>query len=202
MTVKEFATISMAIKAAYPHANLMPDDKSKDVWYTMLSDLDYTVCLSAIKEIISNNTFAPSIAEIRAKCAVYTQIPIMDYGEAWGTVLKAIRKYGYMEEVSALESLDEITRKCVQRLGFQNICHDEDESATRANFRMIYEQEANRTKQSNQLPAQLQVQKQQMIEQIVSNLAPMIQKKEEPEREYKTADMDHVSALLDGLRRN
>lgn len=200
MTVKEFATISMAIKAAYPHANLMPDDKSKDVWYTMLSDIDYTVCTAAIKEIISNNTFAPSIAEIRAKCTSYTQLPIMDYGEAWGAVLKAIRKYGYMEETAALESLDSITRQCVVRLGFQNICHDEDEAAMRANFRMIYEQEANRKRQNNQMPKHLLSQKQQMIGELIESIKPQIEKKEEPTREIKTADMDRVSELLKGVK--
>lgn len=202
MNNEQFLAVAATLRAAYPSNNFLTTKDSISIWHEMLQDLPYEVAQAAAKEYIGTSQYPPTIAEIRAKSLSYTHKPVMDYGEAWGTVLKAIRKYGYMQEIDALESLDNITRKCVERLGFQNICHDEDEAATRANFRMIYEQEANRTKQSNQLPAQLQAQKQQMIEQLVTNTVPMIQKKEEPEREYKTADMEYVSALLDGLRRN
>jgi hypothetical protein len=202
MNDEQFVSVAATLRAAYPSNNFLTTKDSISIWHEMLQDLPYEVAQAAAKEYIGTSQYPPTIAEIRAKSLSYTHKPVMDYGEAWGTVLKAIRKYGYMEEVSALESLDEITRKCVERLGYQNICHDEDEAATRANFRMIYEQEANRTKQNNQLPVQLQTQKQHMIEQIVPNTAQKIEKKEEPHREHKTADMDNVSALLDGLRRN
>ncbi len=202
MTVKEFATISMAIKAAYPGANLMPDDKSKEVWYTMLSDLEYTICMAAIKEIISNNKYAPSISEIRAKCMAYTELPIVDWGEAWEGVMRAIRRYGYMQEPEALGTLDETTRKCVKRIGYQNICMSENITADRANFRMIYEQEENRVRQNNQLPAMLRNQKQQRIEQLIDSTIQQIEKKEEPVPETKDADMDHISEMIKKLRRN
>lgn len=174
MTVNEFATISMALKAAYPNSNLMPDKQSKEVWYTMLSDLDYMVCMTAIKEIISGNKFAPSIAEIREKCTGLTSIPIKDYGEAWESVLTAIRKYGWPEELKALESLDELTRKCVKRIGFVNICMSENIAADRANFRMIYETEANRKKMDNQLSPRLKTEKQKMIDTLISNAVKQI----------------------------
>lgn len=201
VTAPEFATISMAIKAAYPNANLMPDKQSKEVWYTMLSDMDYTVCMAAIKEIISNNKFAPSIAEIRAKYTSLISKPILDYGEAWETVLMAIRRFGYMEEMSALDSLDDITRKCVKRLGFQNICASENIVADRANFRDIYNQEAQRVRENSQLPPMLRDQKQQLIGQIIKDTAGKITMHEEPVKEVKTADMDQVSQRLKELRR-
>ena len=68
MNEREFATIASAIKAAWPNANIMPDKQSKNVWYTMLADLDYTICTNAIKQLMSTNIFPPSIAEIRQKC--------------------------------------------------------------------------------------------------------------------------------------
>lgn len=204
MNPQEFATISMAIKAAYPNANLMPDKQSKEVWYTMLADLDYKVCMSAVKEIISNNKFAPTIAEIREKCVGYTQLPIADWSEAWETVLRLIRKYGYMEEMQALESMDDITRTCVKRLGYQNICMSENIVADRANFRDIYEAEAKRRREQSKIPLQLQTQKQQMISQLIESTVKQIEKSKEPEPviEQKTANMDHVNQLLQELRRN
>jgi hypothetical protein len=174
MTTQEFATIAMAIKAAYPTANLMPDEQSKKVWYTMLSDLDYTVCMTGIKEIISNNKFAPTIAEIREKTSSLTYLPIKDWGEAWESVLKAIRKFGYMCELEALESMDDITKKCVKRIGFQNICQSENIAADRANFRMIYETEASRRKTDNQLPPQLRSDKQKMLDELIGNAVKQI----------------------------
>lgn len=168
----------------------------------MLMDLDYEICKAASKEYISSGKFPPSIADIREKCTAYTQSPIKDYGEAWGSVLKAIRKYGYMEEEQALNSMDELTRKCVKSLGFQNICHDEEEAAMRANFRMIYEQEANRAKRDNQVPVMLMAQKQQRIEKLIDSTVQQIEKKEEPVMEAKEADMENVGEMMKNLRRN
>ena len=116
--------------------------------------------------------------------------------------MRAIRRYGYMQEPEALGILDEITRKCVKRIGYQNICMSENITADRANFRMIYEQEENRVRQNNQLPAMLRNQKQQRIEQLIDSTIQQIEKKEEPVPETKDADMDHISEMIKKLRRN
>lgn len=152
MNTKEFATIASAIKAAYPNVNIMPDKQSKEVWYTMLCDLDYHVCLNALKEHISTCKFAPSISELRARCTSVTSSPILPWGDAWENVLRAVRFYGMYREEEALDSLDPVTRKCLKRIGFQNICLSQNIQNDRANFRMIYEQEANQKTEIAQLP--------------------------------------------------
>lgn len=162
MTTQEFATISAAIRAAWPSANIMPDRQSKEVWWTMLSDLDYKPCLMALKEHMSTCKFPPSIAELREKTAGMTQAPVRDWGEAWEDVKKAIRFKGMYREQEALEQLDEITQKCVRRLGFKSLCTSENETADRANFRMIYEQEQRSQMTFRQLPPALQEQKRKM----------------------------------------
>ena len=134
MTAQEFTTIAMAIKAAYPSANVMPDDSSKSVWYTMLSDLDYRVCLNAVKEHISTNRFAPTIAELREKCTARMTEPIPDAEEAWGLVMRAVRRFGYLQETEAMESLDPLTRGIVKRFGFGQLCRSENIVADRAHF--------------------------------------------------------------------
>ena len=63
--------------------------------------------------------------------------------------MRAVSRFGMYNQAEALESLDELTRKCTKRLGFGNICTSENITADRANFRMIYEQEANRKKTDN-----------------------------------------------------
>ena len=173
MTTQEFATISAAIRAAWPSANIMTDRQSKEVWWTMLSDLDYKPCLMALKEHMSTCKFPPSIAELREKTAGMTQAPVRDWGEAWEDVKRAIRFKWMYREQEAIEQLDEITQKCVRRLGFQSLCTSENETADRANFRMIYEQEQRQQNTFRQLPPALQEQKrklQQLTTETVKRL--------------------------------
>lgn len=200
MTQQEFLTIVATIKAAYPNSNVMPDKNSMNVWYAMLKDLDYKHVHIAITDHISNNKFAPTIAEIREKATNLSVAPVRDWGEAWESVLMAIRKYGYMQEELALESMDDTTRKCVKRIGFINICTSENITADRANFRMIYEQEASNQKASNQLPLGIREQKQAILNNLIETTTKRIEHKEE-KREIKTADMERVEKLLDELRR-
>ncbi len=173
MNAQEFSTIAMAIRSAWPNANLMLDDKAKDVWYTMLADLDYNACLVAIKEHMSTCRFAPSIAELRERCSNVTSVPVQSWGDAWEDVISAIRFCGMYREEEALQRMDAITRKCVKRLGFQNLCTSENITADRANFRMIYEQEQKTQKELQQLSPALQEQKksfQQLAMQTVKRL--------------------------------
>lgn len=173
MNAQEFSTIAMAIRSAWPNANLMLDDKAKDVWYTMLADLDYNACLVAIKEHMSTCRFAPSIAELRERCSNVTCAPVQSWGDAWEDVISAIRFCGMYREDEALQRMDAITRKCVKRLGFQNLCTSENITADRANFRMIYEQEQKAQKELRQLSPALQEQKksfQQLAMQTVKRL--------------------------------
>ena len=169
MNDMEFATIASAIKAAWPNANIMPDKQSKDVWYTMLVDLEYPVCLNAIKQLISTNIFPPSIAEIRQKCLAVCETPEKDWGDAWHSVVKAIGAYGHMREDEAMETFDVRTRSVVSRLGWRNICHSENISADRANFRMIYEAEQKADKEQKLLPETVRVQ-QEKIRQLSSGI--------------------------------
>ncbi|MDF2804431.1 MAG: hypothetical protein K0S61_4336 [Anaerocolumna sp.] len=202
MNNEEFLSVASGLRAAYPNSNFLTTKDSIAIWYDMLKDIDIKIFQYAAKEYISTGKFPPSIADIREKCTGYTQIPIGDWSEAWETVFRAIRKFGYMQELDALGSMDEITQTCVKRLGYQNICMSENITADRANFREIYEAEAKRRKEQGKIPLQLQEQRQQMIGQLIENTVQQIENKEEPVIEKKEANMGMVSKLLNGLRRN
>lgn len=176
MNTMEFSTIASAIQAAYPNHTVMPDRQSKEVWYTMLNDLEYKVCLTAIKQIISTSKFPPSIADIREKCTTLTCIQVKDWGDAWQDVLDAIRFSGMYQENEAIARLDDMTAKCVKRLGYQNLCTSENIVADRANFRMIYEQEAKRTNTYNQLQQNVKYNMAELTNKVTNKL---IQNKEE-----------------------
>ena len=78
------------------------------------------------------------------------------WSDGWEEVLRAISKYGMYSETEALQSMSELTRKAVKRLGFKSICISENIMADRANFRMIFEQLSDRESTAQQLPADLQ----------------------------------------------
>ena len=179
MTEQEFMKIAATIKTSYPAVNVLKDKASMNIWYMMLSDIDYKVCQNAVLELISTLKFPPTIAEIREKCSMLTSLPVKDWGEAWEDVLMTIRKFGYPQELEAMNSLDELTRKCVKRIGYQNICMSDNISADRANFRMIYETEAQRKKTDNQLPLSLKTEKQIMLDRLISETSKQIEAKED-----------------------
>lgn len=178
MSPQEFATIASTIKAAYPTANIMPDKKSKEVWYTLLLDLDYGVCQNALKEHISTCKFVPSISELRERCASMTAQPLIPWGEAWENVLRAIRFYGMYREDEAMSSMDDTTQKCVKRIGFQNLCLSENIQTDRANFRMIYEQEAGQAKELAQLPESVRKNRER-IQELTAGIINRLEQKDE-----------------------
>ena len=151
MDKKEFSTFAMALKTYFPRDNILPNNFAMELWYRELQDIPYPVAEAALREYVHTNKFAPSIAEIRAIAANVQNVPVPDWGEGWEQVLMAIRKYGSYRESEALESMDELTRTCVKRLGFRNICMSENIATDRANFRMIYEQLQERKKKDQQV---------------------------------------------------
>ena len=162
MTKKEFATFTMALKTYYPRENLLPNEQAMELWFKQLSDIPYQVAEAGLQKWVALNKWSPSIADIRemASGIVYGELP--DWGDAWEEVCKAIRKFGSYRASEALDSLSPLARKVAERIGFTNLCISENPSADRANFRMIYEQMAERERKEAQMPEPLK----QLISQI------------------------------------
>lgn len=155
MDKKEFSTFAMALRTYYPKENLLPNQPAMELWYRELQDIPYSVVEAGLRKWVATNKWSPSIAEIREMTATVQNGEIPDWGDGWEQVLTAIRKYGSYRIPEAMESFDSITRQCVERLGFKNICMSENISVDRANFRMIYEQIAERNKREQQIPLPL-----------------------------------------------
>lgn len=144
-----------ALKTYYPRESLLPNTQAMELWYRQLQDIPYNVAEAALNKWVATNKWSPSIAEIREQAATIQQGELPDWGEGWEQVVKAIRKFGSYRMPEAMDSFDPITRKCVERLGFRNICMSDNIAADRANFRMIYEQLIQRKKTEAQIPAAL-----------------------------------------------
>lgn len=203
MTDLEFETIALAIKAAYPNSNVLPDKYAMKTWYRALEDLDYQVAENAVWEHIGTSVFPPSIAEIRGKCAERMHPMITDWGEAWEEVQKAIRKYGSYREMDAIESLSKLTAVAVRRMGFQNLCKSENPVADRAHFQRIYEGMMKEEKVRTQLPEFVSRTKEKMIE-CNTQPAPQIEQKSVVTEGLteKTSNPERVEELLNTLRKS
>ena len=166
MEREEFKILVKGMKAVYTQPSFIPDADAFNVWYMLLKDLEYDIVNVAIQKYMMTETRIPTPADIRNLCAsiVVGDKPI--WSDGWEEVLMAIRYHGSYGETEALDSMSDITRQCVKRLGYQNLCRSEDISIDRANFRMIYEQIANREHEKAKMPQAMK----QLIASVQNNL--------------------------------
>ena len=151
MTKHEFATLAMAIKTYYPRENVLPNDKAMELWYIQLQDIPYKLAELAINKWVSLNKWPPTISDIRGLAAELSRPDIKDWSAAWDELQMAIRKYGFYGADKAMESLSPLTRETAKRIGFSNLCLSENQTADRANFRIIYESLEEREKEDAQV---------------------------------------------------
>lgn len=170
MTRSEFAIFSAALKTYYPREQLLPNEQAMELWYQRLSDIPAKVAEAALNLWVTTNKWSPSIADIRSESARIMHGDIPDWGDAWRNVNRVIRKYGSYNPKAALAELDDLTRECVKRMGFRDLCMSTDQMADRANFRMIYEQLAQRKRLEEQTPPALQELIQAMISDDIKKL--------------------------------
>lgn len=151
MDKREFAILADAIRTYYPKENILPNKEAMALWYRELQDIPFPVAETALRKWVSTNKWSPSIAELRETAANVQNGDIPDWTDGWEQVCRAIRKYGYYDPKKALDSMDHLTRECVKRLGFTNLCLSENPTADRANFRQCYEVIAKREQVRQQM---------------------------------------------------
>lgn len=156
MEKKEFGIFASALRTYYPREALLPNQQAMELWFRELKDIPFEVAEASLRKWVSTNKWSPSIADIREMTTEVQHGAIPDWGEAWGSVLKAIRRYGSYNVQKALDSFDPLTRQCVERLGFRELCMSENIGNESARFRMIYETLSEREKTRKQLALPLQ----------------------------------------------
>lgn len=159
MEVKEFAVFADRLKTAFPKDNLLSTPDQMDWWYDLLGDIPFQTAIMALKKYAIANKFPPTIADIRTWAADLMENRIPEADEAWGELNMAIRKYGYMQEDKALESLSEPVRRAVKRIGYQSICQSpyEQINTLKAQFRGVYEAEYRRSLEVHKMPERMRL---------------------------------------------
>lgn len=155
MTYDEFKILAKGMKAVYTQPTFLPDADAFNIWYQLLQDIDYKIANAAIQKYMLTSKFPPTIADIREQAASVVNGEKPLWSDGWEEVVRAIKNYGSYGQKEAMESMSEITRMAVRRMGYIDLCRSENPVADRANFRMIFEQIAEREQKQNQLPVSL-----------------------------------------------
>lgn len=156
MTFDEFKTLAKGLKSAYTTPNFLPDEYSIKVWFKFLEDLPCDLATLAVQKYIATNKYPPTIADIRETVA-NMMVGSPDWSESWRQVMKLISLYGLPNEAKAYEAMDDTTREAVKRLGWKNLCMSQNQTADRANYRMVYEAVIKDQKASLSLPDNLKM---------------------------------------------
>lgn len=199
MNKQEFALFASALRTYYPKENILPNQQAAELWFRQIQDIDYRIAEIVLNKWVATNKWSPSIADIREQAAALTAGAPKDWGDAWESVRAAVRRYGSYRELEALESLDDLTRQAVKRLGYKTICMSENIATERANFRMIYEQIEQRAKQDSQIPPKLKA--------LIDNTVEKLQIPEEKPKQIETSvepaavthDADKARALVNDV---
>ena len=144
------------MKAVWPNPNFLPDMASVNVWYELLKDIEYKVANMAIQMYAQSNKFPPTVAEIREASAKLIHGETKDWSKAWEEACRAMSRFGRDRKSEAYKTLDERTRRVIDRLGYRNLCMSENIGVDRANFRSIYETLVQRDKEMSKLSPQIQ----------------------------------------------
>lgn len=156
MTFDEFKPIAMILKTVYQRDNFLNSPEALKIWFQVLGDLSAESLTVAVRKYIETKPFPPAPADLRQIATEITTDTPSDWGHGWEQVRNAIRRHGVYDTKGALDSMDEVTRATVMRMGWQEICLSENIEIDRANFRMIYEQLAKRESERLQLSPGLQ----------------------------------------------
>ncbi|MGM0409272.1 MAG: replicative helicase loader/inhibitor, partial [Bacillota bacterium] len=120
MNKKEFMIITEIIMSFFPKFEKKINNETRlKIWYEMFEDLNFKNAQLALKKVLVESKYMPTVSEIRQAVAdIENPDNKITGSEAWGQVKKAISKYGRYREKEALESMDERVRSLTKRFGW------------------------------------------------------------------------------------
>ena len=156
MTREEFAKIVMAIKTYYPKEKILPNKEAVQLWYEQLEDLDYRTLSASLQKWVNTEQWSPTIADLRKLSAEITTPSLdIDAGQSFQEARKMIQTYGRYRREDALANMTPITRKVVERMGYDTMCDCENIEVERGQFTKIFDNLSQRERQDAQLPSKL-----------------------------------------------
>lgn len=201
MNREETQRIIMAIQVLYPGYRVENSMKAAtvDMWMEMMSDMSYEQVSRAVRVFSSTDTkgFAPTVGQIRAIIAERNITDLLNEGQAWELVYKAIENgnYGAEEEYN---KLPEDIRRALGGPGQirQWAAMDADSiSVAESNFKRTYRAIVEKRMKVEALP-------QDIRPQIGAAPLAQIEGKTTTEYERNQASEEFVSALLERFKKD
>lgn len=162
MDINETAKVMGIISMNYsekllPSVWITNPKMATELWTDLLKDLNYEQVKAAVKILIMTKEYPPTIAEIRNTIAKDTTKNSASAEEAWGQIQKAVRKFGYPDELGAKSYLGEEIRTIVERFGWTYFCRMPiaETSTYFAQFRNAYNCEVQKKIERVQIPEEL-----------------------------------------------
>lgn len=156
MTREEFAKVVMAIRTYYPKEKILPNKEAMQLWYEQLNDLDYATLSMSLQKWVNTEKWSPTIADLRRLSAEITTPSLdIDAGQSFQEARKMIQTYGRYRREDALANMTPITRKVVERMGYDTMCDCENIEVERGQFTRIFDNLSQRERQDAQLPSKL-----------------------------------------------
>lgn len=157
MTRQEAAKLVAVIIASCPAQSSKLDRERQlgmvDAFETLLSDLTYEQASAALRVLLQTRSWMPSVADIRATVLELGRGPVRVGGDAWGAVMRAIKSEGaWREPGTDFVFPDPVTMRCVQALGWRELCLSENQIADRARFIEMYDKLAAQAQREAQAP--------------------------------------------------
>lgn len=173
MTKSEFSVLAKAMKAVYSDPRFIADTDAMMVWYELLKDIPYEICQTAIHKYMTTNKFPPTIADIRQLATEIVSPEVMNEGEAWSLVYKAICNSAYNSQ----KEFDALPVECQKAVGNPSILRewasldmDEVNTVIQSNFMRSYKVEVKRSQEYKQLPNEVKDVIQKISEQTKMGL--------------------------------
>lgn len=189
MTNSQVAKIVAVLMVSYPNARWIPTTPGRNgepdvpgtstAYEHMLRDLDYETTNAAVERIIATKPqFPPTVAEIREAVLALTVGETRPGGSAWGDVVKAIRRYGYMRSPGKDFKFDDpLVAEAVSAMDWVELCSSENQVADRARFIELYDRLAatsRRSQLSESLPGVRQLRAKQELQRLEDQPAKSI----------------------------
>lgn len=160
MTKKEFAGFFAWLMEVSPAFERQTKDRNlqheMQLWHEMLLDFTVEQLQMAAKMHFAKSQFAPAISDLLQNALQATQPAMITEGEAWGEVTRAISNFGWPNPHKALESMSEITQKCVRNMNWREICESTNQDVMRAHFGRYFNQLVKKESETRALPKALQ----------------------------------------------
>lgn len=124
------------------------------VYREMILDLDQAVAAHAVRGLLATSKFLPTIAEVREACMIVKFGRRRPGGDAWGDVVKALKRYGYTRRPGIdFQFEDPLVARAVGALGWSELCSSDNAVADRARFIELYDQLALNIRSDAQISA-------------------------------------------------